>query len=69
MVVMFYNLQAADVLSLSLTLVLTENGKWSTDSTALDRGDVESVNLSLFLTSYLSKIGTFYKFYFKLHPN
>ena len=43
MVVMFYNLQAADVLSLSLTLVLTENGKWSTDSTALDRGDVELV--------------------------
>ena len=46
MVVMFYNLQAADVLSLSLTSVLTETGKWSTDYTALDRGDVESVNLS-----------------------
>ena len=44
--VMFYNLQDADVLSLSLTLVLTENGKWSTDSTALDRGDVEFENLS-----------------------
>ena len=44
--VMFYNLQAADVLSLSLTLVLTETGKWSTDYTALDRGDEVSVNLS-----------------------